>query len=105
MSAHCGLTRARTFGIPSLPVLLLDEVHQCVVDTYTVWEPETTSRRNLIEEPQVLLLSNLPVVTLRSFLEELLVFCELLGIGEGDAVYPLKGVVIGVAEPVRCGML
>ena len=62
-----------------------------------MWEPETTSRRDLIEEPQVLLLPYLPVVTLRSFLEELLVFCELLGIGEGDTVYPLEGVVIGVA--------
>jgi hypothetical protein len=70
-----------------------------------VWEPETASRRDLIEEPQVLVLPYLPVVTFRSLLEELLVFCELLGIGEGDAVYPLEGIVIRVAEPIGCGML
>ena len=45
------------------------------------------------------------MVTFRSLLQELLVFCELLRIGEGDAVYPLEGVVTCVAKPVRCGML
>lgn len=70
-----------------------------------MWEPETASRRDLIEEPQVLVLPYLPMVTFRSLLQELLVFCELLGIGEGDAVYPLEGIVTRVAEPVGCGML
>jgi hypothetical protein len=99
------VTRAHTFGIPSLSVLLLDKVHQCVVDPYTVWEPETASRRYLIEEPQVLVLPYLPVVAFRSLLKELLIFRELLGIREGDTVYPLEGVVIRVAEPVGGGML
>ena len=70
-----------------------------------MWEPETASRRNLIEEPQVLVPPYLPMVTFGSLLEELLVFCKLLGIGEGDTVYPLEGVVIRVAEPIGCGML
>jgi hypothetical protein len=45
------------------------------------------------------------VVAFRGLLEELLIFCELLGIREGDAVYPLEGIVIRVAEPVGCRVL
>ena len=70
-----------------------------------MWEPETAPWRNLIEEPKVLVLSYLPMVAFGSLLEELLVFRELLGIGEGDAVYPLEGVVVRVAEPIGRRML
>jgi hypothetical protein len=45
------LRRGRTLSVPSLSVLLFDEVHQRIVDPYTVWEPETSTRRNFIEEP------------------------------------------------------
>ena len=58
------------------------------------------SQRKSLESIETYL-ANLPVVTLRGFLEEVLVLGHLLLVREGDTVDTLQRVVLGVAEEVR----
>ena len=44
---------------------------------------------------------NFPVITPRGLLQESLVLGHLLLVWEGDTVYALKSIIIGVAKEVR----
>ena len=54
---------------------------------------------------QNLYLSNLSVISLGGFFEEMLIFGHLLLIWERDTVDTLQGVVFGVTKEVRSGVL
>lgn len=86
--------------VATLPVLGADIAGQGVVDGHAVGEEEAGTGRHLVEEEELLLLSNLAVVALGGLLEHLLVLVHLLLVGEGDAVDALEGVVLGIAEEV-----
>ena len=47
-------------------------------------------------------LADLSVVTLGSFLKEVLVLGHLLLVREGDTINPLKRVIVGVPQEVGC---
>ena len=53
-----------------------------------------------MEHEQLLLLSYSTVISLLGFLDELLVFCELLAIRERNTVESLKSVVLGICQEV-----
>ena len=63
-------------------VLALDKLLQCVVDTRTVWQPETAARTQLVEHEQLLLTADAAVVTLGGLGQKVLVFGHLLLIRE-----------------------
>lgn len=63
-------------------------------------EEKTTSWAEVIEEKQFLLLSYLPMIALSSLGKENFVFGQLFLVGEGNSVYTLQRVVIGIAEEV-----
>ena len=62
------------------------------------------SQRKSLESIETYL-ADLPVVTLRGFLEEVLVLHHLLLVREGDTVDTLQRVVLRITEEVRCGAL
>lgn len=92
-------------SVSALVVLALDEVHKGVVDTGSVREEEARTGGEIVEEEQLLLLSNLAMVTLGGLLQELLVLSHLLGVGEGDTIDTLKRVVLGITQEVRSRVL
>ena len=61
---------------------------------------EARAGRHLVEEEELLLLSDLAMVALGSFLEHLLVLLHLLLVGKRDTVDALQGVVLGVTKEV-----
>jgi hypothetical protein len=54
------------------------------------------SGRSLVEEEELLILTNLSVVALGSLSEEVLVFFKGLLVGEGDTSDTLDGLVVAV---------
>jgi len=58
-----------------------------------------------MEEEQLLLATDLAVIPLGRLLLQLLPLLELLGIGERDAVDTLQSLSVGLALPVRGGVL
>ena len=86
-------------------VLLADELHQLVVDVGSVREEEAGAGAQLVEEEEVLLLSQHAVVVLLGLLHLLLPLLQLLGVGEGDSVHTLEGVVLSVTQPVAGAVL
>jgi hypothetical protein len=54
------------------------------------------SGRSLVEEEELLILTNLSVVALSSLSEEVLVFFKGLLVGEGDTGDTLDGLVVAV---------
>jgi hypothetical protein len=67
-----------------------------------VRQEEGGTRGNLVEEEQLLLQANLPVVALRSLFKECLVLLKLLLVRERNTRNSLNGLVGVVAKPV-CG--
>lgn len=92
-------------SVPALVILALDEVHKGVVDTSSVREEEARTGREIVEEEQFLLLSNLAMVTLGGFFQELLVLSHLLGVRERDTIDTLERVVLGITQEVRSRVL
>lgn len=88
--------RGHDLGEISLLVLALKQVHQGVVDTHTVGEEEGRSRRHLVEEEKLLILSNLSVVALGGFSEEVLVLLKLLLVRERNTSNSLNGLVFAI---------
>ena len=84
----------------TLLVLSTDERDESVVDAGSVGEEEARSGGDLVEEPQLLVLSDLSVVSLLGLLEPLHVLLQLLVVGERDTVDTLQRGVIGVSKPV-----
>jgi hypothetical protein len=64
-------------------------------------EEKARSRRQLVEEKQLLLLAEYSVVALLGLLDHDFVLLHQLGVREGDTVHALQGVVGSAAEPVR----
>lgn len=60
-------------------------------------QPEGGARRHLVPEEEFLVLADLAVVALGSFLQELLVFGEGGLVGEGDASNSLHRLILAVA--------
>jgi hypothetical protein len=54
-----------------------------------------------VEEKELLFPSDLSVVALGRLLDEMLVFGHGFLVGEGDAVYTLQSLVVGVAQEIR----
>lgn len=73
--------------VSSEPVLLLDEIHESVVDASTVGHPEGRPGRQVVEEKQLLLGSQCSVVTFLGLLLELLPLLQLALVREGDTVH------------------
>lgn len=66
---------------------------------------ERTPGRQFTKCKQLLLAPDLAMIPLRSLLHLLLVLCHLLGVGEGDTVDPLEGILGGQAFEVGRGVL
>mmetsp|Transcript_25488 Transcript_25488/g.42978 ORF Transcript_25488/g.42978 Transcript_25488/m.42978 type:complete len:248 (+) Transcript_25488:1998-2741(+) len=79
--------------VAAYPVLLLDEVHEAVVDPGTVRHPECRAGRQVVEEKQLLLGAQVAVVALLRLLLELQPLLQLTLVWEGDAVHALQRVV------------
>lgn len=81
----------------SFSVFTLDQSHQGLVDAGTMRQPEGGARGHLVPEEEFLVLADLAVVALGSFLQELLVFGEGGLVGEGDASNSLHRLILAVA--------
>lgn len=90
---------------PLLPVLLLQEGQQLVVDVGALWLEEARAWAELVEEEEVLMHPDLAVVPLGGLLLEQLPLLHQLVVGEGDAVDPLQGLGLAVALPVGGAVL
>lgn len=84
----------------SFPVLRAYEFHEGVVDVSSARLKEARSRRELVEEEQLLLLADLAMIALGRLLLELLPLLELLVVGEADAVDPLQHLGVRLALPI-----
>ena len=82
-------------------ILGAHELNERVVDARAVRKPHARAGRELVEEEELLLLADPPVIPFSRELERGVVLLELLGLGEGDAVDALERVVVLVAEEVR----
>ncbi len=85
----------------SLAVLVLDDVHQGVVDAGSVREEKGRTGGHLVKEEELLVLSNLAMIALGSLGKEQLVLFQSLLIGERDTRDTLDGLVLAVTKPVR----
>lgn len=83
------------------PVLLLDVIHNRIVDAHTVGQPHGRTGRALLKIEQLLLLANQAVVALSGLLQKLLMGSHLLLVGKRYTVDSLKGVVVRITEEVR----
>ncbi len=86
-------------------ILSLNKINELVVETGTMRVEEATARGKLVEAEETLLQTNVPVVALLSFFQELDVFIELLLGRESDSVDTLQTVVLSFWEPVGWGVL
>jgi hypothetical protein len=67
--------RCDNFAISPLEILATDEINELVVDTGTMWKPESASRAQFVEHKKVLLRANDAVVALLGLLDTA---CECL---------------------------
>ena len=86
-------------------VLLSDKLDQFIVDVGSVREEEARARAQLVEEEEILLLTQHTVVVLLRLLHLLLPLLQLLGVREGNSVHTLEGVVFSVTQPVTGAIL
>lgn len=70
------------FLVASLAILSSDEVHQSVVDVGTMGEEKTAARTQFVEEEEILLTTQLAMISLSSLFLVVLPFLELFGIRE-----------------------
>ena len=74
------------FLIAPLPILALDKIHQGVINVCSFGQEEAAARTQLVEEKQILVTSQLAMVSLGRFLLEMLPLLELFGVREGHAI-------------------
>mmetsp|Transcript_10549 Transcript_10549/g.36441 ORF Transcript_10549/g.36441 Transcript_10549/m.36441 type:complete len:435 (-) Transcript_10549:257-1561(-) len=91
--------------VPVVPVLLLHELQQTVVDPRAVWLEEARARGDVVEKVQVLLRANHPVVPLLGLLDLVHVLFQELLVWEAHAVDPVEGGVLDVTAPERARVL
>mmetsp|Transcript_11401 Transcript_11401/g.13900 ORF Transcript_11401/g.13900 Transcript_11401/m.13900 type:complete len:405 (-) Transcript_11401:570-1784(-) len=87
------------FVIPPFPVMITDVIHEFLVDSSSVGQPEGRSRGEFVEHDQLLRVSD---ATMIAFLGFFLVFFpnfEHFLVGEGDSVHALQGIVGSLSEP------
>ena len=89
----------------SLPVFLLDKRLKFVVNVSSFGLEETRSRRKFVEEKEILLHSDFPVISLCRLFLKVFPLLHLLAVGERDAVDPLQTFGLCVALPVGGGVL
>mmetsp|Transcript_3789 Transcript_3789/g.6313 ORF Transcript_3789/g.6313 Transcript_3789/m.6313 type:complete len:309 (-) Transcript_3789:797-1723(-) len=92
------------FRITSLPVVVLDEFNQFVVDASSVWEPKGATGGKFVEHDKVLLGGNATVVAFFGLFLILLPHLEHLLVWKTDTVHALQGVILGITEPIGGGM-
>lgn len=61
---------------------------------------ESSTRRQLIEEEQILINSDFAMITFRRFFEKFFMFSQLLFIRKSDPVYPLQGIIVLVSTKI-----
>jgi len=76
------------------------QINQAVIDLCAMRQKESTPRCKLVEEKQVLVLSNHPMIPLQGFLFKILVFFKLGFFWEGNSVNSLELVFGGITKPV-----
>lgn len=81
---------AEYFLESTFSVLVLDEVHQCVVDVGTAWLEKARSRRQFVEKEQILFTANFAVIAFGGLFLNFLPFFELFWIGERNTVHTLQ---------------
>mmetsp|Transcript_6588 Transcript_6588/g.15853 ORF Transcript_6588/g.15853 Transcript_6588/m.15853 type:complete len:566 (+) Transcript_6588:515-2212(+) len=86
-----------------LPVLLLDQRHEAVVDAGAVGLEEARAGGQRVEEEEVVLLPEEAVVALLCLGDAVLVVLQLLVVREGDGVHALERVLGGVCPPEGAG--
>jgi hypothetical protein len=77
-----------------------DGLNELVVDSCSMRKEEATSRTQSIKEEQILVFTNLSVVSLGSHFSELLVLLHLLGIRERDTIDTVEHRVVSISFPV-----
>jgi hypothetical protein len=88
------------FLVTTLAVLGAEKSLESVENLGSGGKQERATRGNIIEEEQLLLLTNAQVVALRSLLEELQMLGHQVLVGESDTTDTLQGVVGLVAEEI-----
>jgi len=86
--------------VATAPVLVAEEALESVVDDHTVRKEEAGTGGHVVEEEELLLLTDLAVIALGSLFEVLLVLDHHGLVGEGNTVDTLKRVVLGITEEV-----
>lgn len=81
-------------------VFALDQVHEGVVNAYTVWQEEGGTGGGFVEEEKLLVLADLSVIAFGSLSKEVLVLLKLLLVGERNTSNSLDRLVLAVTEPV-----
>lgn len=65
-----------------------------------MWQEEGGTGRGLVEEEELLVLTDLSVIAFRSLSKEVLVLLKLLLVGERNTSNSLDRLVLAVTEPV-----
>mmetsp|Transcript_8779 Transcript_8779/g.18552 ORF Transcript_8779/g.18552 Transcript_8779/m.18552 type:complete len:735 (+) Transcript_8779:385-2589(+) len=87
--------------VAALPVVVLDEVDERVVDAGSVGQPEGGASGEVVEHDEFLLCGDAAVITLLCLLLVLLPNLQHLLVRERDPVHPLQRVVLRVSQPIR----
>mmetsp|Transcript_15827 Transcript_15827/g.17658 ORF Transcript_15827/g.17658 Transcript_15827/m.17658 type:complete len:341 (-) Transcript_15827:831-1853(-) len=97
--------RGNHFSISTDGIFLSDQIHQLIIDMSTLGHKEGTSRTPLMEHKQVLLLSDVSVITFGGFFLEMLPFSKLLLGGERDTIHSLQLIITFFGQPLSGGIL
>lgn len=81
------------------------QINQAVIYLCTMRQKESTPWCEFVEEKEVLVLPNCPMIPLQGFLFDPLVFFKLSFFWKGHAINSLELVFGGISKPVRCRML
>ena len=75
--------------VPTLPVLLTDELHKPVVDSRAVRKEEARPGRELAEKEEALFTADLAMIAIRGQFLQLIPFLELFGALKRDPIHSL----------------
>lgn len=89
----------------TLPVFLLQEFDQRVVDVCAARQEEARTRRKFVEKEQFLFTADFAMVSFGCFFLEFLPFFELFRVGEWDTVHTLQCFCVRFTFPVTGGVL
>mmetsp|Transcript_17478 Transcript_17478/g.36051 ORF Transcript_17478/g.36051 Transcript_17478/m.36051 type:complete len:335 (-) Transcript_17478:712-1716(-) len=92
--------RGDDFVVSTNPVLVLDKVHELVVDTRSMGKPKGGSGRQIVEEDEFLLVGDASVVAFLGLLHHFLPDLELFLVGKGNSIQPLQRIVFSISQPV-----